>query len=96
MDIDKIVLQLFNYGVPSIILVIVSLKMWELVQIVIKNNKDREDKLMAFMTEDIKKVHDQHILLVTIIHDMRSSNDEAHQHQRKEHEEFMEKLRELN
>lgn len=90
---EWILRAIFNYGFPSVMVIALSVGAWKLINIIIKNNKEREEAYLKLIENGIA-VHTKAINdLSDSLRDLRTSNDEAHRYQREEHKLISDAIR---
>ncbi len=99
MNPEDILRAIFNYGFPSVMLLMVSYGAWKLVndilkhnkereQLIILNNKERENALMSLIQNEISTMNKTLLMSLEHIVEFRKINDEAHRYQREEHKDI--------
>lgn len=92
MQPDEWLRAIFNYGFPSVMLVAVCVGGWKLINKIIIYNKEREDKLMSLVQNQISAFNTTLLSTTEQIIEFRRANEEAHRYQREEHKGIMEYL----
>lgn len=100
---DNILKAIFNYGFPSAMLVALSIGGWRMMNRIMTNNKeredrqamhnkDREDKLMLLIQNQVATFNSTLLSSIEQIVEFRRANDEAHRYQREEYKNMLERL----
>ncbi len=95
MEIEKIVTLIFNYGFPTVALIFVCIAGWKLVIQIQGHNKEREDKLMGIIQEDLKHTGESQKSTIDALKEFRQSVDKANEYQRQEHIKMLDFMSEL-
>lgn len=95
MEIEKIITLIFNYGFPTVGLIFVSIAGWKMMIQIQQHNKEREDKLMGMIQNDLKNINESKKSEIEALKELRQSVEKANEYQRQEHIKMLDLIGDL-